>query len=152
MECINKVILAGNLGADPEIRVLETGVKMARFSLATSEYYIDNTGAKRVHTQWHSVVCWRSVAQFVDMNCRVGTFLRIEGRLRTRQIDENQPQAKQSPYEIIATSAQLMTNDALPNSAPSNASFAQEHSVCNSQNDAQSEIPKAPLDLDKLPF
>ena len=64
---VNKVILIGNLGQNPEIRTLESGIKMARFSLATSEIFTDKaTGDKRTHTEWHRIVLWRKLAELAE--------------------------------------------------------------------------------------
>lgn len=140
MECVNYVVLVGNIGKDPEIRVLETGVKMARFSLATSEYYIDKQGVRQKHTQWHSIVCWRSEAEFAQWNFRTGSYVRIEGKIRSRAINPEIPLDKQPLYEIIASRVQLMTNDALAGTTP------------NRQPEKKHEIEPAQLDVDKLPF
>lgn len=141
MNGVNKVILIGNLGGDPEIRVLETGVKMARFNIATSEDYVDKSGTWQRFTQWHSIVCWRSIADYAEFNVRVGSLVRIEGRLRSRKFAYTGNDEKQSPYEIIATSLQALTNDATCDKPQENQSLKLSQSIA-----------KAPLDADDLPF
>lgn len=82
---VNKVILVGNLGKDPEIRVLESGAKLARFSMATSETYTDKTtGERRNITDWHNIVLWRGLADIADKYLRKGQLVYIEGKLKTR--------------------------------------------------------------------
>ena len=82
---VNKVILVGNLGKDPEVRTLESGSKVVGFSLATSEKYKDKiTGEQRVQTDWHNIVMWRNLADIADKYLRKGMQVYIEGKLRTR--------------------------------------------------------------------
>lgn len=82
---VNKVILIGNLGKDPEIRFLENGTSLARFSIATSETYLDKTsGEKREVTEWHSIVAWKGLATIVQTYLRKGMKVYVEGKLRTR--------------------------------------------------------------------
>lgn len=87
---INKVILVGNVGADPEIRTLESGVKVARIRLATTERVPnkDKSGYSDV-TEWHNITLWRNLADVVDKYVRKGSQLYIEGKLRTREYDKN---------------------------------------------------------------
>ena len=85
MAGINKVILVGNLGKDPEIRNLENNVKQARFTLATTESYRDREGNLIEHTEWHTVVLWRGLAGVAEQYLKKGNMVYIEGRLRTRQ-------------------------------------------------------------------
>ncbi len=83
---INKVILVGNVGADPEVRALEGGSKVARIRLATTErIYNRQTQESRDHTEWHTVTVWRSLADVADKYIRKGSKLYIEGNLRTRE-------------------------------------------------------------------
>lgn len=86
MAGVNKVILVGNLGKDPEVRHLESGVPVASFSLATSETYKDrNTGERKTITEWHNVVLWRGLAEVAEKYLKKGDQVYIEGKLRTRQ-------------------------------------------------------------------
>lgn len=88
---VNKVILVGNLGADPEIRVLENGAKLARLSVATSESYTDKqTGERREVTEWHNVTFWRKMADIAENYLKKGSKIYLEGKLKTRSWqDEN---------------------------------------------------------------
>lgn len=83
---VNKVILVGNVGMDPEVRTLENGTKVARIRLATTERMFDRqTNETKEHTEWHTVTLWRGLADVVDKYVRKGSQLYIEGRLRTRE-------------------------------------------------------------------
>ena len=86
---LNKVMLIGNVGADPEIRYLEgasaqDSVKVASLRLATNERYRDRDGNLKEHTEWHNVTAWRSNAEIIDKYVRKGTQIYVEGRIRTR--------------------------------------------------------------------
>ena len=82
---INKVILIGNVGADPEVRALEGGVKVARLRIATTErIYNRQTQETKEHTEWHNVTLWRNLADVADRFIRKGSQVYIEGSLRTR--------------------------------------------------------------------
>lgn len=90
MSGINKVILVGRLGRDPDIRNLENGVMVANFSLATSESYRDrNTGERKDSTEWHNVVLWRGLAETAQKYLRKGDMVYIEGKLRTRSWEKD---------------------------------------------------------------
>lgn len=90
MAGINKVILVGNLGRDPEVRTLESGAKVARFTLATTETYKDRaTGERKDTTEWHNIVCWRNLADIAEKYLTKGRQVYVEGRLRTRSWEDN---------------------------------------------------------------
>ena len=85
---VNKVILVGNVGRDPEIRHLDSGVSVANFSLATSESYTAKNGDRVTTTEWHNVVLWRGLADVAEKYVNKGMQLYIEGRIRTRSYDD----------------------------------------------------------------
>jgi single-strand DNA-binding protein len=89
MAGINKVILVGHLGKDPEVRTIESGAKVARFSLATTEAYKDKNGERKEITEWHTVICWRNQADIAEKYLTKGKLVYIEGKLRTRTWDDN---------------------------------------------------------------
>ncbi len=98
---VNKVILVGNLGKDPEVRYLEGGVAVASFSIATSESYKDrNTGERVKQTEWHNVVLWRGLAEVAEKYLRKGSQVYIEGKLRTRSW-EDQAGVKKYTTEVV---------------------------------------------------
>ncbi len=107
---INKVILVGNVGQDPEVRYTgdaNNGAKVATLRLATTERYRDRNGNLQEHTEWHSVVVWRNTADVVEKYVRKGTQLYIEGKLRTRSWDD-QNGNKRYVTEILADTLQLL--------------------------------------------
>ena len=85
---VNKVILVGNVGKDPEVRHLEGGTTVARFPLATNETYTDKSGKKVTQTEWHNIVVWRGLAEIAEKYVRKGTQLYIEGKIRTRSWED----------------------------------------------------------------
>ncbi|MBS1651818.1 MAG: single-stranded DNA-binding protein [Bacteroidetes bacterium] len=85
MSGINKVILIGNLGKDPEIKYLEGNIARASFSLATSDYYRDKSGNKIEQTEWHNIVLWRAMAENAEKILKKGMQVYIEGKIQTRQ-------------------------------------------------------------------
>ena len=87
MSGVNKVILIGHLGKDPEVRTFENGSKKVTFPLATSETYKDKDGNRKELTEWHNVVCWRNLADIAEKFLRKGRLLYVEGRLRTVTTD-----------------------------------------------------------------
>jgi single-strand DNA-binding protein len=82
---INKVILIGNLGKDPEVRHLENGGSVARLTIATNESYRDKEGNWQSSTEWHNVIAWRNLADNAEKNLKKGSMVFIEGKLKTRQ-------------------------------------------------------------------
>lgn len=90
MSGVNKVILVGRLGKDPEVRHLENGATVANFSMATSETYKDRqTGEKREQTEWHNVVLWRGLAEVAEKYVKKGDMIYVEGKLRTRSWEKD---------------------------------------------------------------
>ena len=107
---INKVILIGNVGQDPEIRYtgdVNNGTKVATFRVATTERYRDRSGNLQEHTEWHSIVVWRNTADVVEKYVKKGTQVYIEGRLRSRSWDD-QNGNKRYVTEIVADTLQLL--------------------------------------------
>lgn len=100
---VNKVILIGNAGADPEIRCLENGVKLARLKIATTErIYNSTTGERRDHTEWHSLTLWRGQADFAERYIRKGTQIYVEGKIRSREFVDDYTGLKRTIIEIHA--------------------------------------------------
>ncbi|MDE5578685.1 MAG: single-stranded DNA-binding protein [Alistipes sp.] len=105
---VNKVILIGNVGMDPEVRTTESGVKVARVRLATTERLFDRQANEtREHTEWHTVTLWRGLADVVDRYVRKGSQIYVEGRLRTRDwMDKDNN--KRFTTEILADNMNLL--------------------------------------------
>lgn len=107
MASVNKVILIGNLGKDPEVRHLEGGVTRVTFSLATSESYKDKNGNKVEHTEWHNIILWRGIAEVAEKYLKKGSLVYIEGRIKTRTWDDKDGN-KRYTTEIVAENLSLL--------------------------------------------
>ena len=107
---VNKVILLGNAGKDPDIRHLEGGVTVASFSLATSESFRDkNSGEKREQTEWHNIVMWRNLAESVEKSeLKKGDRVYLEGKIRTRKWQDKEG-AQRFTVEIVADTFTIIT-------------------------------------------
>ena len=104
---INKVILVGNLGRDPEVQRFDNGVKKASFSLATTEQYKGKDGEKASHTEWHNIVLWRGLAEVAENYLKKGNTVYIEGRIRKREY-EDKDGVKKFIYEIMGDVLQML--------------------------------------------
>ncbi len=108
MSGINKVILIGRLGRDPEVRSTDSGVMVANFSVATSEVYRDRTtGEKKEITEWHNVVLWRNLAEVAQKYLRKGDMVYIEGKLRTRSWEKDG--VTRYTTEVVADNMTMLT-------------------------------------------
>lgn len=107
MAGINKVILVGRLGADPEVKTVSGGNTVARLSLATSESWNDKQGQKQERTEWHRVVVWGKLAELCGRYLNKGRQVYVEGRIQTRQWEDQQGQKRYST-EVVATTVQFL--------------------------------------------
>ena len=107
MAGVNKVILVGNLGKDPEVRHFEGGVSVAHFTLATNDYYKDKQGNRVERTEWHNISAWRGLADMADKFLKKGQPVYIEGKLRTRQYQDKDQQTRYIT-EIIADEISML--------------------------------------------
>ena len=107
---VNKVILIGNVGKDPDVRYLDSGVAVASFSLATTErgYTLQNGTQVPDRTEWHNIVLWRGLAQTAEKYVHKGDKLYIEGKIRSRSYDD-QNGVKRSIVEIFADNMEMLT-------------------------------------------
>ena len=143
MAGVNKVILIGNLGKDPEIRALDNGVKVARFSIATTESYKDrNTGQRVDQTEWHNIVLWRGLAEVAEKYLRKGNQVYLEGKLQTRSYQDKEGITKYST-EIIGQNMTML--------GAKTSSGTAEPGTPNIEN-TQSEPVNLPEETDDLPF
>jgi len=104
---VNKVILIGRLGADPEIRYTPSGAEVATFRMATSETWTNKSGEKEERTEWHRIVAWRGLAKICGEYLNKGKLVYIEGRLRTRSWEDRDGN-KRSTTEIEATDMKML--------------------------------------------
>ena len=94
MRGVNRVMLIGNLGKDPDVQYLEGNIGVAKFSLATTETFKDRTGKLISQTEWHTVVLWRGLAELAQKYLHKGSLVYIEGRLRTRSWEDKEGNKK----------------------------------------------------------
>ena len=104
---VNKVILVGNLGRDPEVRFTSNGKAVARFSLATSEVWNDAEGSRQERTEWHNIVVWGKQAETCGQYLQKGRQVYIEGSIRSRQYDDKEGNKKYIT-EIVAQRVQFL--------------------------------------------
>lgn len=161
---INKVILVGNVGVDPEVRTLETGVKVARVRLATTERIFNRqTNETTEHTEWHTVTLWRGLAEVADKYVRKGSQIYVEGSLRNREWERDG--VKHYATEIVADEMKLLgrrqegaapqMSMPQPGYTPQQPSYSQptQPSYSAPQPQPQPMAPAMPTeDPDDLPF
>jgi single-strand DNA-binding protein len=105
---VNKVILVGNVGKDPEVKLLASGMSVANFTLATNERFKDKSGEFQERTEWHSLVAYQRLAEIVRDYTKKGSKLYIEGRIQTRSWDDKENQ-KHYKTEIIVNDLVLLS-------------------------------------------
>ena len=105
---VNKVILIGRLGRDPELKYTPSGAPVAKFSLATDESFKDRTGEQQKRTEWHTIIAWNKLAEICGQYLTKGKQIYIEGSIRSRQWDDKQTGQKRTAYEIIAQRMQML--------------------------------------------
>ena len=118
MSGVNKVILIGNLGKDPEIKYLEGNIARVSFSLATSEAYKDKNGNRIEHTEWHNIVLWRNLAENAERLLKKGTQIYLEGKLQTRQWTDKEGH-KKNLTEIVGDNFVILHRKETPAQGPS---------------------------------
>ena len=141
---INKVIIVGNLGQDPEIKYTAGGAAVTTLSIATSDSWKDkDSGMDQERTEWHRVVLWRRLAEIAGEYLKKGSKVYIEGQLQTRKWE----QEGQTRYttEIIARDMQF-----LDSRGSSSNSSTEKNSEMNDQ--SESNVPDSPIDDDDIPF
>ena len=139
---INKVILIGNLGRDPEIQRLDSGVKRATFTIATTESYKNKEGQKVDHTEWHNIVLWRGLADIAESYLKKGNTVYIEGKIRKRDYDDKDG-IKRYITEIIGDNLTMLGG---PRREGSGDDYAP------SKSETSEVVPETPSQEDDLPF
>ena len=107
MAGVNKVILIGNLGKDPEIQYLEGNIPVSKFTMATTENYKDKSGKVIAITEWHNIVLWRGLAEMAQKHLVKGSRIYVEGRLKTRHWDDSS-HIRRSITEIIGDNVMIL--------------------------------------------
>jgi len=144
MSSVNKVILIGNLGKDPEVRHFEGGVTKVNFPLATSESFKDKSGNKAEHTEWHNIILWRGLAEIAEKYLRKGSQVFIEGKIKTRTWEDKEGNKRYST-EIVADNLILLGK-------PSGETSSQNISPSVSATETPTTPPTAGNTTDDLPF
>ena len=125
MSSVNKVILVGNLGKDPEIKNLDSGSKVVNFSVATSESFKDKSGNKQTTTEWHNVVFWGKLADIAETYLKKGSKIYLEGKIKTRSWEQDG--VKKYATDIVGTSLTMLGgNDATPQQQTSSVPNTEE--------------------------
>ncbi len=152
---LNRVTLIGNVGADPEVRTLENGVKTARIRIATTERYFDRQANEtKEHTEWHTITLWRNLADVVDKYIRKGSQIYVEGPLRTREWTDKENNRRVST-EIMADELKMLgrRSDSTQNSTSTPASTQSAPTHAPASSPAPAPAPSIPADdPDDLPF
>ena len=147
MAGVNRVILIGNLGKDPDIITFDNGVKKASFPLATSESYKNKEGNRVDQTEWHNIVMWRGLADIAERYLRKGNQIYVEGRLRTRSWEQDG--IKKYITEIFTDNMTMLGSKQRDSSEIPGEIAAKEPQVNNTIKEVETETP-APED--DLPF
>jgi single-strand DNA-binding protein len=147
MSGVNKVILVGNVGKDPEVRHLEGNVSVAKFPLATSESYKKQDGTKVETTEWHNVVMWRGLADVAERFIRKGSLVYIEGKIKTKSWDDKEG-IKRYSTEIVADTMTMLGRK--PEDSLSGAAASTEYNKPAATE--ASTVPSEPETGDDLPF
>ena len=146
---VNKVILVGRLGKDPDLRYTASGTAVANFTLATSERYKDRNGESQERTEWHNIVVWRNLAEICGKYLKKGKQIYIEGKIQTRSYDDRDGN-KRYITEIVVDQMQMLGRADEDGGAPSRRSepYYQEEPASGGSSD--SEPPFNPDD--DIPF
>ena len=142
MANLNKVMLIGRLGQDPEIRYTQSGSSVANVTIATNDYWTDKQGGKQERTEWHSLVLWGKLADLAQSYLKKGSQVYVEGRLQTRDWEDQQGQ-KHYKTEVVVTTMQFL------DSKMSDSSNT-EYSATPSAQQADS-MPVAPAEASEAP-
>lgn len=153
MAGVNKVILIGNLGKDPEVRHLENGTAVANFSLATSESYRDRTsGERKTITEWHNIVLWRGLAEIAEKYLNKGDQVYIEGKLRTRSWEDQNGVTKYTTEVVGDNMTMLGGRPSSQESGPRPEVETQKPVSQPQQQQSPDPLAQQDSDLDDLPF
>jgi single-strand DNA-binding protein len=119
---VNKAILVGRLGRDPETRFISSGQAVCNFSMATDESYKDKNGERQKRTEWHRIVVWGKLAEICQQYLKKGMLVYIEGRIQTRQWEDKRDGTKKTSTDIVASEMKMLTSRAESAAAGAGAS------------------------------
>ena len=155
MPSVNKVILLGNLGRDPELRFMPNGDAVCNFSIATTDSWKDKAGEKQERTEWHNIVMYRKLAEIAGEYLKKGSSIYVEGRLQTRKWQTKEGQDRYTT-EVIADSMQMLggRSGASQGDRSSDDNFSQASSPIKNQANTSNESSPTSFDEfeDDIPF
>ena len=140
MAGVNKVILIGNLGKDPEVRYLDSGVAVANFSLATTENYKNKEGERVSQTEWHNVVLWRGLAEVAEKYLKKGASVYIEGKIRTRKWEDKEGVTRYST-EILGDNMTMLGGKTTSEDVLEGKIASKDVSQDDNQSSAKDDLP-----------
>ena len=149
MASVNKVILVGRLGKDPEIRSTPGGTTVAKFTIATDEKFTDRSGEKQERTEWHNIVAWSKLAEICGQYLRKGKLVYIEGSIRTDSWEDKESGQKKYRTEIIANTMQMLDRRGDDEGGGSSYSGGSSRGKSSS---SSSSAPPPMDDDDEVPF
>jgi len=148
MSGVNKVILVGRLGKDPEVRHLESGAAVANFSIATSETYKDKQGNRQETTEWHNIVLWRGLAEIAEKYLTKGNLIYIEGKLKTRNWQDKEGNTRYTTEVVGDNMTMLGSKNEGNNSSSNNTQESPASKTSGNEEKAKLEEDES----DDLPF
>jgi len=137
MAGVNKVILVGNLGKDPEVKYLDSGVAVANFSLATTENYKNKEGERVSQTEWHNIVLWRGLAEVAEKWLKKGSSVYIEGKIKTRKWEDKDGNTRYNT-EILADNMTMLGGKS---NTDSTSPVSSELTTSKSPEDTDDDLP-----------
>jgi single-strand DNA-binding protein len=151
---VNKVILVGRLGKDPETRYTGSGQAVCNFSLATDESYKDRNGERQKRTEWHRIVVWAKLAEICQQYLKKGSLIYVEGRIQSRQWDDKTTGQKRYATEIIANGMKMLgsRSDSAGASSPSAASHTPDGEFNQSGADEGASASGPEISDEDIPF
>ena len=144
MRGINKVILVGNLGKDPDVQYLEGGTALAKFTLATSESYKDKNGNRVDQTEWHNIIVWRGLAEVAEKYLKKGSKIYLEGKIRSRSWDDKETGVKKYATDIVGDNFIMLDSKDQGSAVPTESSKVE--STSSAEKSTSGEV------ADDLPF
>ncbi|MAC95349.1 MAG: single-stranded DNA-binding protein [Flavobacteriales bacterium] len=152
MAGVNKVILVGNLGKDPEVRHLESGAVVANFPIATTETYKDKSGNRQEQTEWHNIVLWRGLAEIAEKYLRKGNQVYIEGKLRSRSWEDKDGNTRYITEVVGDNMTMLGSKSNSSDSSSSSSPAASNNDNSPSEKAANTPDLSSEEEDDDLPF
>ena len=137
MAGVNKVILVGNLGKNPEVKYLDSGVAVANFSLATTENYKNKEGERVSQTEWHNIVLWRGLAEVAEEWLKKGSSVYIEGKIKTRKWEDKDGNTRYNT-EILADNMTMLGGKS---NADATSPVSSESTTSKSSEDTADDLP-----------